>query len=618
MPALGRFTEMRNQSLRLVVLSVVLAVVTLALYWPVQTFDFVNYDDDVLVKDNRQIRGGLSREGLEWAFTTIHGGNWHPLTWISHMVDIEAYGLDAGGHHRTNALIHTANAVLLLIVLTAMTHSPGAGALVAILFAIHPLHVESVAWVAERKDVLSGFFWILTMGAYAWYVRRPTVRRYLLVAFSFAMGLLSKPMVVTLPFVLMLLDVWPLQRLRDARTVFDRWGGVANKGVMAKLVIEKLPLFFLSAVFSALTLFAQIEVSAVWPVDKMPVDVRLANALVSYMAYIRKMMWPVDLAVLYPHAGMPEAWSVWVSALLLVSMTVLAVLKMREMPFLIVGWLWYLGTLVPVIGIVQVGSQALADRYTYIPLVGLFIVLAWGVDRVVARYPGWTRRVIGVSIVTISVLVFLARTQVDTWKSSVTLFEHALHVTEMNPMAHQKIGEFYLDQNDCRNAVPHFLEAIRMKENFAYPYSGLGVCASHQTPPTGALYFFAKALEIDPRLTRALVDRGVLYMKQGKFDSAAEDFERVLRIRPDHEVAHTNLGVVYLRQGRTVDAETHLREALRVQPHIAEAHHNLGLILVGRGLTNEALAHFRQASALAPGNPYIEEQLKRVQTWNMN
>ncbi len=596
--------------MRLALLCVIVATLTIALYWPVQSFDFVNYDDDVFVKDNREIRGGLSREGLLWAFTTFHGGNWHPLTWVSHMADVEVYGLDAGGHHRTNVLIHTANAILLLIVLTAMTQSPGAGGLVAVIFAIHPLHVESVAWIAERKDVLSGFFWILTMGAYAGYVRRPTVRRYLLVVLAFALGLLSKPMVVTLPFVLLLLDAWPLRRFGDARTVFDRFGGVANRGVAARLFTEKLPLFVLSFVFSILTLLAQKEVGAVWTVDRMPIAVRLANALVSYMEYIRKMVWPVDLAVLYPHAGMPETWSIGVAATLLISLTVLAVLKMREMPFLLVGWLWYLGTLVPVIGIVQVGSQAMADRYTYIPLIGLFIALAWGAERITGWKP-WLRQPLIVSIfVVLAGLLFLARLQVGTWENTLTLFEQALAATKVNPLAHNNIGVYYMDRNDCQKAVPHFLEAIRIKENYAYPYHGLGVCASRMSPPTGAMYFFRKALEIDPQLTRALVDRGIFSMKQGNFDSAAEDFEQALRIKPDHTAARGNLGLIRLHEGKLAEAEAHLTAALRLSPDSAEILNNIGLLCVKQGKIEEAAAWFRQGLEHVPGHPEIEKNLQ--------
>ena len=594
-------------------LCVLLSLTTLILYWPVQSFDFVNFDDDVFVNENRQIRDGLSGEGLTWAFTTFHTGNWQPITWISHMADVEAYGLHAGGHHWTNALIHTASTVLLLIVLSAMTNSLWSSALVAALFAIHPLHVESVAWVAERKDVLSGFFWILTMGAYARYVGHPTARRYLLVVLSFGMSLMSKPMVVTLPFVLLLLDYWPLRRYVDTRTAFDRWSGrdqTSGRTVALRLVVEKLPLFLLAAVSSFVTLVAQREVGAVWSIEKMPIAVRVANAAVSYLEYIRKMIWPIDLAVLYPHAGLPPAWKIAVALLLLVSITYLAVRKVREMPFLLVGWLWYLGTLVPVIGLVQVGSQSMADRYTYIPLVGLFIAIAWGTKAIVERQPKWRLAVIVFFLVVLSGLLFHARSQVGTWKNSVTLFEQALAATEINPMAHQNIGAFYLDQNDCHKAVPHFLKAIQMKNNYASPYHGLGVCASRETPPAGAMYFFTKALEIDPRLTRALIDRGVFFMNQGKLDEAVEDFRQALRVKPDHEGAHTNLGLIFIQQGRLGDAEVHLGEALRVNPQIAEALNNLGLVRMEQGRTEDAIANFLKARELAPGNAAIEKNLR--------
>ena len=594
-------------------IGLILAAVTLTLYWPVQSYDFVNFDDDVFVQENRHIRGGLSGEGFTWAFTTFHTGNWHPLTWISHMADVEAYGLFAGGHHRTNALIHAAGAFLLFVVLSGMTKSLWASAFVATLFAIHPLHVESVAWVSERKDVLSGFFWILTMGAYARYVEHPTIRRYLLVLVSFGMGLLSKPMVVTLPFVLLLLDYWPLRRLTDTRTALDRWSRrykASVRTVAMRLAVEKLPLFLMAAVSSVVTLVAQKEVGAVWSIEKMPIGTRLANAFVSYIEYIEKTLWPVDLGVLYPHAGMPPAWKISVAILLLVSLSVLAVRKARELPFLLVGWFWYLGTLVPVIGLVQVGSQSMADRYTYIPLVGLFIALAWGAERIVAGQPGWKSPVVVFSLVTLSGLLVLARSQVETWKNSVTLFEQALAVTEFNPLAHHNIGAFFLDQNDCQKAVPHFLKAIQVKENYAYPYHGLGVCASRETPPTGAMYLFRKALEIDPRLTRALIDRGVFFMKQGKLDEALEDFQQALRVNSDHEGAHTNMGLIFVQKGKLGDAEAHLREALRVNPRKAEALNNLGLVRMAQGRTEEAIASFMKARELMPGNAAIETNLR--------
>jgi Flp pilus assembly protein TadD len=610
-----RFRTDGNRLLQVLLLGLLLAVVTLTLYWPVQSFDFVNYDDDVYVTDNGQVKEGLSMEGLKKSFTTFHAGNWHPLTMISHTVDFAVYGFNAGGHHWTSVLIHTASAVLLLLVLTYMTGMLWCSALVAALFAIHPVHVESVAWISERKDVLSGFFWILAMGAYALYVKHPTIRRYLFVMLSLVLALLSKPMAVTLPFVFLLLDYWPLRRFTDTRTAFDRWQGrdnTASRAVAMRLVLEKLPLFLMAAVSIVMTLIAQKDAGAVWSIEKMPIAVRSANALVSYMEYVRMMFWPADFAVLYPHAGVPVAWKIGVAIIFLASISFLSVRKARELPFLLVGWLWYLGTLVPVIGIVQVGSQSMADRYTYIPLVGLFIALAWGVKSLVEKRPVWNRPLAAFFIILLSGLFFLTRSQIETWKNSVTLFEQALAATEVNPMAHQKIGEFYLDQNDCGRAVPHFLKAIEMKENYAYAFHGLGVCASRETPPAGALYFFGQALQIDPQLSRTLVSRGALLIKLRRHEEAEEDFRKLLRMDPSHEAAHTNLGLIFIHLGKLRDAEVHLGEALRVNPQNAEALNNLGLIRMEQGRADEAIVHFRQALTLAPQNTAIERNLQQV------
>jgi len=593
-----------------------LAAVTLILYWPVQSFDFV-YDDELYITENRPVHDGLSTEGLKWSFTTFRAGNWHPLSWISHRADIEAYRLNAGGHHWTSVLIHAAGTVLLFLVLSSMTGTLWCSALAAALFAIHPLHVESVAWVAERKDVLSGFFWVLTMGAYAYYVQSPTIGRYLLVMLSFVLGLLSKPMLVTLPFALLLLDYWPLGRFAEAKTAFDGWvsrSATSGKSAALRVFLEKVPLLILVVPLCIVVLIAQGSAGAISSLDKITIQERIANAAVSYLEYIWKMLWPVDLAVLYPHAGFPPAWKIVISLLFLASISCLVVRKAREFPFLLVGWLWYLGTLVPVIGIIQVGSQSMADRYTYIPLVGLFIAISWGMKSIAERQPKWRHAIVVAIFLALSGLLVLARAQVGTWKTSLTLFGHALRVTGVNPVAHHNIGAFYLGQNDCQKAVPHFLKAIQMKENYADPYHGLGVCALRETPPADALYFFTKALEIDPRLTRVLIDRGVLFMKQGKFDEAVEDFRQALRIDPAQEGALTNLGMLSIQQGKPGEAGPHLREALRINPHSAQAHNNFGIALIMLGRTDEAIDHFRQAHALAPQDRAIEKNLQQVLT----
>jgi len=610
----SRITISDEKHLRLTLLiGLLLAAVTLTLYWPVQHFEFVNFDDGLYVTGNRHVQGGLSMEGLTWAFTSFHAGNWHPLTWISHMADFEAYQLNAGGHHWTNVLIHTVSTVLLFLVLSSMTGVLWCSALVAALFAIHPLHVESVAWVSERKDVLSGFFWILTMGAYTHYAKNPSLRRYLLVLVSFGMGLLSKPMLVTLPFVLLLLDYWPLKRLAGTRTAFDPWvyaGGTAGRAGLLRLIVEKVPLFIVAAAACIVTLIAQREVGALWTLEKMPFEQRIANAFVAYMEYIRKMLWPADLSVLYPHAGMPPAWKTGLAVTLIASLSYVAVRKAREMPFLLVGWLWYLGTLVPVIGIIQVGSQSMADRYTYLPLVGLFLAAAWGAKSLVEKRPLLKPVVIACVIVALAGLPIPSRVQVETWKNSVTLFEQALRMTEVNPLAHHNIGAYYLERNECQKAVPHFLMALEAKKDYPYALSNLGVCTSRGNDPERALRLFDKAIRIEPRFTKARIDRAIYLMRLGRLEEAGMDFLEILKMKPDHEAAHTNLGLIFVQQGKLGDAEAHLREALRVNPRNAEALNNLGLVRMKQGQADEAVASFLKARDFAPGNPVIEANLK--------
>ena len=386
---------------------------------------------------------------------------------------------------------------------------------------------------------------------------------------SFVLGLMSKPMIVTLPFVLLLLDYWPLRRFTGVQTAFDRWCACAPASARAsavRLVAEKVPLVVLSAAAAAITYVAEQNVGAVKSMASYPLGVRLANAVVSYALYIWKTIWPVDLAVLYPHVGMPPLWLVLLSAVLLVAATGFAAHVRARAPWLTVGWFWYLGTLVPVIGLVQIGSHAMADRYTYIPLLGLFIALAWGAKEIVAKLPGWKSAIACLSVLSIAVLLFPARAQIETWKNSVTLFEHALTVTKDNPVARFNIGAHYLGRNDCAKAVPHFLEAIEMKKDFAQAFHCLGVCDSRDGNAAGALHYFGQAILIDSRWKMPRIDRGLLLMQQGRFDEAAEDFQQVLRIDPAHEAAHNNMGMLLIRQGKHGEAEAQLSDVSSRQP----------------------------------------------------
>ncbi len=433
---------MRRHRLEVIV-SVVLIMATLAVYWQVQNHEFVNYDDDLYVTDNPHVKAGLTREGAIWAFVATHAGNWHPLTWLSHMLDCEVYGVNPWGHHLTNLLLHIGNTILLFLLFRHVTGAVWRSTLVAALFALHPLHVESVAWVSERKDVLSTLFWLSTMWTYLRHVESPGFRWYLLALLSFALGLMAKPMLVTLPFVLLLIDYWPLGRLQfgqSNRTHESMTPGLQRSSV-SSLIFEKVPFFAISAVSSTVTYIVQLSAGAMPSQDVLPLQVRTANALVSYISYIGKMIWPHHLAVSYPHPGSNlPLWQIAGASLLLVFISALVIRGAGRFPYLVVGWLWYLGTLVPVIGLVQVGSQAMADRYTYVPLIGLFVIIVWGAPNLVRRWRHGRFLLVSSSGVLLLTLMACTWLQTSYWKDSFTLFQRTLDVTADNWRAHNGLG----------------------------------------------------------------------------------------------------------------------------------------------------------------------------------
>ena len=473
-----------------------LTIATLTVYWQAGNHEFINYDDITYVTGNPHLQAGFSPEGIIWAFTSGYAGNWHPLTWISHILDIQLYGMDPGRHHLTNVLFHIGNTLLLFLVFRRMTGALWRSAFIAAIFALHPLHVESVAWIAERKDVLSTFFWMLTMGAYVWYVERRGFLRYLLVLLFFILGLMAKPMLVTLPFVLLLLDYWPLSRFQ-----FGHQNGsivIQRKSVVIRLICEKIPLFALAAASCIVTLFAQQSGGAVCSFSAFPINIRIANALVSYVGYIVKMLWPHQLAVLYPHPGMLPWIQVIGACLLLVFISMLAVMALKRYPWLIVGWVWYIVTLVPVIGLVQVGSQAMADRYTYVPLIGIFIMIAFGVPELLS---GWRYRKIGLSTMAVACLLVLMATtwfQVRYWANSVTLFERALAVTENNYVLHSNLGVTLFSKGKVDEAIGHFHDAMRINPRYAKAHNNLGTALIHKGKVKKAIAHFREALRIRP------------------------------------------------------------------------------------------------------------------------
>jgi tetratricopeptide (TPR) repeat protein len=578
----------RNQSsqkVHLILIFLGLSLLVLAVFRQVGGHSFVNYDDEKYIYGNPHVSRGLTLEGLSWAFTSDMDAGWIPLTWLSRMADVSLFGMDAGRHHLVNVLFHLLNTFLLFVVMRKMTGKLWESGLVAALFAVHPLHVESVAWAVERKDVLAGFFWMLSMGAYVRYAVRPGAVRYGLVTLFFVLGLLSKPIVVTLPFVLLLLDFWPLGRLWPSGEPQGD-GGVSppfRPASPGRLVMEKFPLIVLSAAISAVTILAHRNISAVTPLKAIPLWARLGNALQAYAAYIRKAVWPSDLAVFYPHPGTNLVlWKTSVAGLFLCVATVLVLRWARQRRWLATGWFWYLGTLVPVIGLVQAGGQAMADRYTYIPLTGLFLVAVWGSRDFVSGI-GRTRAAYAAAWGAI-VLCLTAASYVQTgyWWDSMTLFTRTLKVTEDNWLAHNNMGDLLLERGKAPEAIPHLLSSLRIYPGYAKARSNLG---------------------------RA-------YWSVGRKAEGEAQCREVLRLYPGNVPARINLAVILADGGRNDEAILHLREVIRNAPDHWAAYYNLGILLRARDGGAEALAMFREASRLNPRDDRIRRQIQEPALWN--
>lgn len=594
-----------------------LALATLTAFWQVQNYDFVNYDDGHYVSKNQHVKAGLTRDSVRWAFTTGHVGNWHPLTWLSHMLDCQLFGTAPGRHHLTNLLLHLTNTLLLFAVLKRMTHGLWCSAFVAAAFALHPLHVESVAWIAERKDVLSGFFWILTMWAYVRYAERRSVSRYLLTLLAFALGLMAKPMLVTLPFILLLLDYWPLGRfqLNQAAKDIDQWNhkSVATQfqwRLFIRLVREKVPFFALTVASSVITFIVQQRGGAVQRIELFPLNIRLSNAVLSYVKYIGKMFWPSRLAMFYPHPI--EAVSVWqaaAAALLLLAISIWVIRLVRRRRYLLVGWLWYMGTLVPVIGLVQVGEQAMADRYTYIPLTGLFIIIAWGVRDILTK---WRYRKVTASALALVILLALSistHLQQRHWRNSITLCEHALEVTENNYVAHFCMTESLQKQHRLDEAIYHNAEAIRIEPDFVEALNGMGLALLDAGRLDEAVTHFTRALEICPNLIAARINLGVAFVKKGNFNEAIKQYNEARRIRPDLADVYSHLGYALARQGKLTEAAEEYYEAIKRRPDNPGTHKELADILVRQGEIGEAIKHYTQALRIEPNFPEAHTNL---------
>jgi Flp pilus assembly protein TadD len=579
--------EISSDSRRSILVCVSLAV---AVFWAlsgVQNHEFVNFDDGKYVTENAIVQNGLTWENLVWALTSTHFSQWHPLTWLSHMLDCQLYGLNAGGHHFTNLLLHTANTLLLFLVLQGMTGAVWRSAFVAALFGLHPLHVEPVAWVAGRKDVLSTFFWMLVLGFYLRYSQAPGFSRYVPVLLCFILGLMAKQMLVTLPFVLLLLDYWPLNRFQSVQSVSAinpqiRESENPNRKKLRAVVLllEKGPLLGIAVVASIVAFVAQHHGGATKSLALLPVEVRLENAIVSYAIYIGKTIWPRNLAVFYPHPGSTiPGWQVATAGLLLVLISVFVIRESRKRPYFPVGWLWYVGTLVPVIQLIQVGDHAMADRYTYVPLIGLFIMMAWGLADMLAT---WPRGRTLLATLTVAILLSLnigSQLQTQHWRDSAALFEHALHVTSENHVAHTNLGVALADQGNLDRAIWHYSQAVIIEPAYVGARLNLASALAEQGKLLEAIVQYSEVLRIKPDYADAHFNMGNTLVRHGELGKAITHYSEALRIKPDDPETHNNLGIALSAQERTAEAVAHFREALRIQPDFPEARHNLSIVL---------------------------------------
>jgi Tfp pilus assembly protein PilF len=622
-------------------MAVLLALVTIALYWPATGHDFINFDDNVYVLENAQVTSGLNLESLQWAFfkPEVGFGYWHPLTLLSHMVDCQLFGLQPWGHHLTSVLLHAVNTVLVFLLLRSLTGTTRRSLLVAALFGCHPLHVESVAWVAERKDVLSTCFGFLALLFYARWARGRiekereqdrggfcsprsalTSGSYWPAFVFYLLGLLSKPMLVTWPFVMLLLDYWPLGRFSPkskvqspkSRTAEGEITLHAPRSTLHGLILEKLPFFALAAAASVVTFVMSKHGGALSAGETLPLAARSGNALISYCRYLGKLFWPTNLAVFYPHPGHWPLAKVLLAGGLILGISGLLFAQRRRFPFSMMGWLWYCGTLVPAIGLVQVGGFAMADRYAYIPSLGILILTVWGAyelsrhrrPAVIGLSAGWAAAVI--------LCMALTRQQLGHWKDSEALFRHALEVTENNCLAHNNLGNALDQKGQTDEAISQFHEAIRLKPDQAEARYNLGMALVRKGHAEEAISQYQEAIRLKPDYVRAHNNLGIELAKQGQIDEAIRQFQETIRLKPDYVDAHNNLGNVFAKRRQLSEAILQFQEAVRLKPDAAFSHNYLGMALAENGQIDEAMGQFQEALRLKPDYAQARNNLTRA------
>ncbi|MDM8554377.1 tetratricopeptide repeat protein [Desulfococcaceae bacterium HSG7] len=639
-----------------------LIITLLGVYWQVRTFGFTLFDDTLYVSENRYVKNGLNFKAFKWAFNFENKTNthWHPLTWLSHALDCHIYGLEPGRHHITNLIFHIVSTLLLFLSLNRMTDDLWQSAFVASLFALHPLNVNSVAWIAERKNVLSTFFWMLTVWLYAWYCAKPKLYRYLTVVLSLTLGLLSKPMLVTLPCVLILLDYWPLERFQKKwsrngciKTTIKKLNPpmVSIRHKLASfpfvLILEKTPLFILSGITVYLSSSALQDLEPMTGFSSVPMMLRIENALVSYIIYINKMFWPDNLAVFYPYPDMIPLWQTIGAFIILLVITLFAIRKCEQHSYILIGWLWYIGTLVPALGLVQTGLwPAYADRFTYIPLIGLFIILAYGLPELYFKWHYRKTGLIAAVTIILITLIFITYNHVRYWKDDIALFQQTIAVTEDNYIAHNNLGLAFMDHNQPVKAIKHFSEALRIYPGHTLAHNNMGFLLAKQGKIDKAIRYYLNAIRINPDFKKAHANIAVALMKQNRAVEAIEHYQTAVRIDPKYAEVHLNLGIALAGQGMTKEAVNHLHtvleindgyeaqahynlgnilrmqnideaiyhylEALQIKPDFVKAHNNLGITFMKKGKTDDAVIHFQKALQISPNNKAVRNNLGRV------
>jgi len=616
---------------RFFLISICLIAAIVAVYWPVYKYDFVKYDDDFYVSNNAHIRSGLDWQSIRWAFSTVgYAHNWHPVTWFSHIVDYQLFRDWAGGHHLVNVFFHILNTLLLFHILKRMTAALWPSAFVAAAFALHPLHVESVAWIAERKDVLSTFFMLLTIWAYIRYVEKPKLKWYLTAFILFALGLMSKPMLVTLPFVLLLLDYWPLERK-----------------ISLRLLVEKIPFFICSIASSAVTFSIQQRSGAAIAIETINLTTRINNTIVSYIGYIIKMIWPSRLAVLYPHPGASlSSMQIIICALLLVLISIGFLYFGRRYKFLTVGWLWYLGMLVPVIGLVQVGTQAMADRYTYMTLTGLFIIIAWSAKELIGKWQYRNFSLAFLAITALAALALTSRQQIKYWKNTFILFEHTLQVTGRNPLILESYADCFFDIKKYDRAIEEFTKLLKIKPgaakarcnlgcalmwtgkpeeaieqfkltikyepDFALAYNNLAATLRAQGRNDEAVEYYKQTLKLQPDFMEARLKLATILTELQEFDQAIEICNKAIEFEPNNLIAHSYLSRVLVADGKIDEAIKEIRFILSIKPNSIKMNCNLGLLLEEQGKIDEAIEAYRAALRIDPNGTDVRQLLEEA------